>query len=266
MMSPFSLVKIDILLAETSRGVAVSIPAGGSKISRQIVWPADSPDVPLAAIVPVVHELCDLVTAELLTHLARCGEKIHCVAGCNSCCGYVVAATGAEIDFIVSVLDSLPLELQDRAKNFWRELYVELESAGLLPLLDVAASRDEGWAALGDFLQERGLQCPLLGPAGRCEIYSARPVTCREFYSLGPATLCAALDTPRLERPVSFNDVLVNLEARLGTREARMWELPTLARHFSRGESPAVLDGCGPLVPPEQVAKTFAELVNLVKS
>ena len=264
-MSPFSLVEIDVPLAENSRGVAVSIPAGGAKISRQIVCPADSPDVPLAAIVPVVHELCDLVTAELLAKLARCGEKTHCVAGCNSCCGYVVAASGVEIDFLVSFLDSLPLELQDSANRFWRELYVELETVGILPLLDVAASRDEGWAALGDFLQERGLRCPLLGSAGRCEIYSARPVTCREFYSLGPATLCAALDTPRLDRPVSFNDVLVNLEARLGTREARMWELPTMHKHLSRRESSAVPAGCGLLVPPEQLAETFSKLVNIVK-
>ncbi len=264
-LPPFSLTEIDTPLAAGSHGVDVLMDVGGAKIARRIVWPADSGDAPLAAIVPIAHELCDLVTASVLADSEVRGETIHCEAGCNSCCGYVVAATGPEIDFLLDVLEALPADTQSRAKSLWRELYGELESAGILPLLDVAASRDEGWAALGDFLQERGLRCPLLAPAGRCEIYSARPVTCREFYSTAPATTCAALDTPRLERPWSFNDVLVNLEARLATREARMWELPTLARHFSRGDFAANFDIQPQLVPPEKLAQTFADLVNLYK-
>lgn len=257
-LTPFSLAEPGAAIPEGVCGAAVRIPASGvgtfQAIARTIVWPADAPDAELSAIVPIAHKLCDLVTSAVLADGAARGENTFCAPGCNFCCGYVVAASGAEIDFLLTVLAGLPAAVREPAEAFWRDLQDELERKGITVLLDVAASRDEGWGALGDFLQTRGLTCPLLDGAGRCSIYAARPVTCREFYSLGPAARCIALDTPRLERPMSFNDVLVNLEARLGTREARMWELPTIAQHFDRTERPTF--------PPAHIAEPFAALVN----
>jgi len=129
-------------------------------------------------------ELVQIVDAALADATRRAGPHLACRPGCTPCCH------GA---FAINALDALRLRgameemrasdaaraqiITDRAKQFWEEFAASFPGD---PETGALSETDEGREAFEDFANEAA--CPALDPAsGLCDVYAARPMTCRVF-------------------------------------------------------------------------------------
>ncbi len=129
-------------------------------------------------------EFVQIVDAALADAAARSGSWLACRPGCNQCC------TGV---FRISQLDAA--RLQDGLRNLqWadparaaRVLERTAASASRLtrdypgdPVSGVLHDDDASLERFADFANDE--TCPVLDPlTGTCDLYEARPVTCRTF-------------------------------------------------------------------------------------
>ena len=135
--------------------------------------------------------LVQIVDSALADAAARSGEWLVCAPGCTQCCHGV---------FAISMLDALRLRdglteleqsdpararaVRGRAEESVRELRPEFPGDGTTGIL---GETEHDQASFGDFAND--VPCPALDPAhGTCDLYAARPLTCRIF---GPPVLSA---------------------------------------------------------------------------
>jgi len=95
------------------------------------------------------------------------GRKLNmsCEAGCSYCCSIQVTASVSEILAIVGYIKTLPLETQHKLAD-------RTKSA-----LSQAMHKDV------EARSSQRVKCPMLNDDGKCEIYVARPLTCRAYVS-----------------------------------------------------------------------------------
>jgi Fe-S-cluster containining protein len=128
--------------------------------------------------------LIQIVDAALADAARRAGDHLACRPGCTQCCHGV---------FAISQLDALRLRaglaelavnspqqssaIVQRAQQFLADFGPEFPGDLQTGILGTS---EEDQAAFDDFANEA--PCPALNPAtGLCELYSARPMTCRTF-------------------------------------------------------------------------------------
>ena len=133
-------------------------------------------------------ELVQIVDAAVADAARRAGSWLKCAPGCTQCCIGV---------FPISQLDAARLReglvrldaadpgraaaVRERAEQSVARLTVGFPGDALTGILD--ASRAD---VLEDFANDE--PCPALDPAtGLCDLYAARPITCRVF---GPPLRC----------------------------------------------------------------------------
>lgn len=141
-------------------------------------------DIPLTELLVKDRELI-VRTDKALAHAVQCGgEHLVCRPGCTPCCH------GA---FAISQLDALRLRLAmselavadaERAKAIAARATAYREQYGSSFPGDTASgilgTTPEAEAAFEDFANDAA--CPALDPtSGRCDLYNARPMTCRTF-------------------------------------------------------------------------------------
>lgn len=129
------------------------------------------------------QNLVQIVDAALADAERRSGRWLACRPGCAQCCVGV---------FAISQLDALRLRhglaeldgrepfraqaVRERARASVARLAAEFPgdaATGLLDESEDAEERFEGFA--------NDEPCPALSPEGTCDLYSARPITCRAF-------------------------------------------------------------------------------------
>jgi Fe-S-cluster containining protein len=130
------------------------------------------------------RELVQIVDAALADVTRRSGEWLACRPGCTQCC------IGA---FAINQLDALRLRrgldelerreperaarVRERAREAVARLAPEFPGDSVSGMLD---ETEEGARLFEDFANDE--PCPALDPAtGNCELYEARPMTCRVF-------------------------------------------------------------------------------------
>lgn len=128
------------------------------------------------------HQLVQLVDAATADAARRSGSWLKCALGCTECCHGV---------FAISQLDALRLrdglrKLEDgdparaaallaRVKSSVQKLSAEFPGDISTGILDPDA--EDRWQ---DFANDE--PCPVLNPeTGACDLYAARPLTCRVF-------------------------------------------------------------------------------------
>jgi Fe-S-cluster containining protein len=141
-------------------------------------------DVPIAQLFEEDRHLLRLVDAALVDAAHRSGEHLACHPGCTPCCH------GA---FAISVLDALRLRaaiaelagsdpslaaaIAARAHRYLEEhgpYFPGDRETGIL------SNTPEADAAFAEFANDA--PCPALNPStGHCDLYAARPMTCRTF-------------------------------------------------------------------------------------
>ena len=114
----------------------------------------------------------------------RSGEWLKCAPGCTQCCVGVFAIN--QLDAARLRAGMIDLEASDpkraarvrtRARRSWKRLKQDFPGDAATGLLDESAEAEERF---DEFANEE--PCPALDPAtGLCDLYAARPMTCRVF-------------------------------------------------------------------------------------
>jgi Fe-S-cluster containining protein len=128
--------------------------------------------------------LIQIVDAALADATRRSGEWLACRPGCTQCCVGV---------FAISQLDAVRLQhgltelrktdpqraarIQERARGSIRRMSADFPGDAKTGVLDEGPEEEERFAEFGN-----DEVCPVLDPeTGLCELYAARPMTCRTF-------------------------------------------------------------------------------------
>jgi Fe-S-cluster containining protein len=124
------------------------------------------------------------ISASMETARRLGGEWIACRPGCTSCCMGPFAITSLDALRLQKGLEALRRQDPARAAEIQRRAESYLERMGNAYPGDLQTGILDDEDALPAFLDE--VPCPALDPkAGTCDLYEARPVTCRTF---GPVT------------------------------------------------------------------------------
>jgi Fe-S-cluster containining protein len=128
--------------------------------------------------------LIQIVDAALADAARRSGEWLACRPGCTQCCVGV---------FAISQLDAVRLQhglievqkmdpqraarIRERARGSIRRISADFPGDAKTGVLDEGPEAEERFAEFGN-----DEVCPVLDPeTGLCELYAARPMTCRTF-------------------------------------------------------------------------------------
>lgn len=151
-------------------------------------------------------QLVQILDAALADTARRSGDWLVCRPGCTQCCVGVFAIHQLDVVRLQDGMAALARSDPERA------VAVRLrarESVGRLalnfpgdPVTGVLDETEEAKARFEDFANDE--VCPALDPAtGRCDVYAARPMTCRAFgppvrtqEGLGVCELCYHGATP----------------------------------------------------------------------
>lgn len=136
-------------------------------------------------------ELIQIVDAALADATRRASKSdgsswLACRTGCTACCHGVFRISALDAERLRAGLHELERvdtrraeAIQQRASVLVDELRSAFPGDAVTGTLD--PEEDSGWAEFADLAQADG-PCPVLDPAtGRCELYDARPLTCRIF-------------------------------------------------------------------------------------
>jgi Fe-S-cluster containining protein len=174
------------------------------------------------------RELVQIVDAALEDSVRRSGSWLACRPGCTQCCIGV---------FAISQLDALRLQeglaeleqhdperaqaVRRRARASVRRLSADFPGDASTGVLDEDEEKFEAFA--------NDEPCPVLNPeTGLCDLYAARPITCRVFGppvrssgGLGVCELCFRGATPEQVAACELRAETDELEAKLLADQAR---------------------------------------------
>jgi Fe-S-cluster containining protein len=128
--------------------------------------------------------LIQIVDAALADAVRRSGEWLVCRPGCTQCCVGVFAINQLDAVRLQQGLAELektdPLRagrIRSRARRSVRRMAASFPGDANTGVLDESAQAEERFA---EFANDE--VCPVLDPeTGLCELYDARPMTCRTF-------------------------------------------------------------------------------------
>jgi Fe-S-cluster containining protein len=122
---------------------------------------------------PGDREFIQIVDAALAEAARKSGAWLVCRPGCCECCMGAFAITYADADRLRKGLEELQTNDPTRAARIRERVKV---AAGRLPAIS-----SDGFEVWLEALPDDD-PCPVLDPqTGTCDLYSARPVTCRVF-------------------------------------------------------------------------------------
>jgi Fe-S-cluster containining protein len=129
-------------------------------------------------------ELIQIVDAALADVTQRSGEWLACRPGCTQCCVGVFAINQLDAARLQEGLAELERKAPQRAKRIRQRaaesvdrLAREFPGDAGTGVLEESEEAEDRFAEFGN-----DEVCPVLDPAtGRCELYDARPMTCRTF-------------------------------------------------------------------------------------
>jgi Fe-S-cluster containining protein len=133
---------------------------------------------------PQDKKLVQIIDAALLDAEWRSGEWLICKPGCTPCCIGVFAIDQLDVLRLQEGLGKLETDdparakrVRLRAKRSWEKLAPEFPGDARTGLLGTDDDAAEAFEQFADYEP-----CPALDPdAGTCDLYAARPVTCRVF-------------------------------------------------------------------------------------
>lgn len=130
------------------------------------------------------RELVQIVDAALAAASRRAGEWLACHIGCTQCCYGAFAINALDAARLHQAMIALRAAEPALAARIERRAQVWIEQHGPVFPGDLSTGRlgesEADQERFEDFANEAA--CPALDPAtGRCDVYAARPMTCRVF-------------------------------------------------------------------------------------
>ncbi len=127
------------------------------------------------------HHLVQIIDAASADAARRSGHWLHCRLGCTQCCIGIFSITqldAARLHDGIAALDSEDPAKADAVRRRAADSIQRLTPG--FPGNAVTGQLDESDPRYEDFANDE--PCPALDPAtGACDLYAARPVTCRVF-------------------------------------------------------------------------------------
>ncbi len=128
--------------------------------------------------------LIQIVDAALADATIRAGRHLACRPGCAQCCHGAFAINALDALRLRAAMAEMTVDdparaagIAERAERYLDEFGSEFPGDRESGILDTS---DEDQAAFDEFANEAA--CPALHPeSGLCEVYAARPMTCRVF-------------------------------------------------------------------------------------
>jgi Fe-S-cluster containining protein len=129
------------------------------------------------------RELVRIVDAALAEAARRSGSWLACRPGCTQCCLGPFPITQLDAQRLRTALADLEARNPEQASRLRARVDAAVERAPLFPGDAAAGILGEDEPALESFFNSREDEpCPVLDPeSGLCELYEARPMTCRLF-------------------------------------------------------------------------------------
>lgn len=130
------------------------------------------------------QKLIQIVDSAFADAARRSGDLLVCKKGCTQCCMGVFAVNQLDAKRLRSGLALLgkrdparAQEVRERARNAWMRLSSDFPGDSITGVLDES---EAGHRRFESFANDE--PCPALNPAdGSCDLYAARPMTCRVF-------------------------------------------------------------------------------------
>jgi Fe-S-cluster containining protein len=176
----------------------------------------------LADIVPLARILCDRITDVVVRK--KCGEGNHipCRKGCSACCSrYLVPLSVPEALRLNEEIEAEPAYQREsilRACLRAARLILKQKPPKTLTLQieQVYAVKSVDLYLVSNWYTSLKLACPFLYNQ-TCSIYSQRPLSCREYFLTGSATVCEGRHDVAevLDMPVHLPNVLGQLASEL---------------------------------------------------
>ena len=130
------------------------------------------------------HKLIQIVDSALAKAARKSGDLLVCKKGCTQCCVGVFAINQIDAARLQRGLAALEkkhpkraAEVRRRARDAWKKLSSDFPGNKRRGILD---DSEAGQKRFGEFANDE--PCPALNPHdGSCDLYEARPMTCRVF-------------------------------------------------------------------------------------
>lgn len=186
---------------------------GGNKLKLKLVVPTN--DVPPESLLPTLQELSSLIVDGVIEKVEKQGAKISCKKGCAACCRQHVPISPAEARLMAAIVENMPEPGRSEFKKRFEQAVQRLRESGIM---DQAMnyhqlSKKETLAMAKEYF-ELGIACPFLENES-CSVYPFRPLICREYLVISPASHCAKLDEEHIKRlklPVSVADTFSGMD------------------------------------------------------
>lgn len=115
---------------------------------------------------------------------AQIDDEIRCESGCAHCCHLAVAIAEPEAHELLEAAAAKGIVI-DQARLTRQAQY----------------KTDQSW--LDQTHEER--RCVFLGQDNRCQVYEARPLACRKYFSVAPPELCNIDRYPKRQIPIWYD-------------------------------------------------------------
>ncbi|OGR35472.1 MAG: hypothetical protein A2051_07235 [Desulfovibrionales bacterium GWA2_65_9] len=166
---------------------------GGTTLAVPVPLPAAP--ATFVDIQPAVRAVANALQDEAHQTVAGMGRPVSCGCGCAACCNHLVMLGEAEALGLLRTLRTLPTDQQTRVSARFQAGLERLESAGLVPELYAAFTREfhdvKRLAEMQAAYWELAIPCPFLDDSA-CGIYAERPLVCRQFAMTSPPAACQA--------------------------------------------------------------------------
>jgi Fe-S-cluster containining protein len=195
----------------------------------------DTGPMRLVDLVPTAYELTNILVERANRSEEKAGKQITCGPGCGTCCSQMVALSPPEAFFLADLVESFPGPLQKEVMERFHTIKKELEARNLVEdLLDPSYS-DKVVLSIARTYFFLNLPCPFLVNQS-CSIHPYRPIACREYNVISPATWCANpyhFEIEKVTMPLPFSAPLSILTGKLSGWKPRLIPLTLSLRWVS---------------------------------
>ncbi len=171
----------------------------------------------LSDLVPVTHQLCDLINNIGIDDENENGEAISCQKGCANCCSYMVSISSAEAFYLQNHILSLPVKQRRQILHSFSRAARKIAANKFSGSIDNPISEEQSLKEISNWYQKLEIKCPFLED-NACSQYRARPLACREHLVTSSPKAClpsSAMLTNIVDLPVSSAETLMHISNRV---------------------------------------------------
>lgn len=191
------------------------ISAGNKTIALTLL--ANHDQASLSDLVPVVHQVCDIINGLTIENENENGKSISCQKGCASCCSYMVSLSSAEAFYLQKHILSLPGEKRRPILHSFLRAARKIAANKIPPIDETASGQSDCLEAISNWYQKLNIKCPFLKD-NACSQYQARPLACREHLVTSNPKACLASSATLaniVELPISSAETLMHISNRV---------------------------------------------------